>query len=162
MGASAVVESLRDHFTRTFGMLRGAIEAFPEDQWRGGDVEQFVPARQALHIVGTADFYSGQWEGAEFPWDERTGCDWEAAPREALPSQQQLLAYLDDVKARIMAWLTKRGDEGLLGEPQDKRFPWTGTCELARALHLIRHTHHHLGKIHAELRRRGIARPEWR
>ena len=51
MTANAVVESLIDHFNRTWDMLREAIEALPEDQWRAGDVEQFVPARQALPVV---------------------------------------------------------------------------------------------------------------
>jgi uncharacterized damage-inducible protein DinB len=162
MSTSRIVGSLTDHFERMWAILREAIEAFPEEQWRTGDVEHLIPARQALHIVGTADFYSGDWEGARFPWDGRTGCDWEDAPREKLPSREQLLAYLDDVRARIEAWLTKRGDGGLTGEPADKRFPWTGECELGRALHLMRHAHHHLGKLHAELRRRGIDRPEWR
>lgn len=162
MSANAVVESLIDHFNRTWDMLRGAIEALPEDQWRAGDVEQFVPARQALHIISCADFYSGKWEGKEFPWDARFGCDWDHSPVERLPDQRDMLAYLDDAKGKIEAWLAHRGDEGLLGEPQDKRFPWTGACELSRAIYLIRHSHHHLGKIHNELRRRGIDRPEWR
>jgi len=162
MSSDAIVESLIDHFNRTWDMVRGAIEALSPEEWRAGDVEQFVPARQALHIIGSADFYSGEWEGDQFPWDERTSCDWEGAPREKLPSQKQLLAYLDDVKARIETWLTRRGDKGLLDEPADKRFPWTGACGLGCALYVIRHSHHHLGKIHSELRRRAIARPDWR
>jgi len=162
MSTQAVVASLIDHFNRTWGMLREAIEALPEEEWRAGDVEQFVPARQALHIIETAEFYSGEWDGKEFPWGERFGCDWEDSPVEKLPDQRDMLAYLDEARAKVEAWLTKRGDDGLLGEPQDKRFPWTGTCELGRALYLMRHSHHHLGKIHNELRRRGIDRPEWR
>jgi len=163
MGAQPVVESLIEHYTRTWDMVRGAIEAFPDDGWRAGDVDQLVPARQALHIVETADYYSGEWEGAEMiPWGARLDYEWEACPRDKLPSQADLLSYLDEVKAKVEAWLTKRGDDGLLGEPPDKCFPWTGACDLSRALFLIRHTHHHLGKIHSELRRRGIARPDWR
>jgi uncharacterized damage-inducible protein DinB len=160
--SNPVVESLIDHLNRTWDMLRGAIEALPDDQWRTGDVEQFVPARQALHIVEAADFFSGEWEGKEYPWNTRFECSWDHSPREELPRQADILSFLDEVKTKVEAWLTRRGDDGLLGEPQDKRFQRTGKCELARALYLIRHSHHHLGKIHAELRRRDIARPEWR
>jgi len=162
MGTQVVVESLIDHYGRMWAILREAVEALPEDQWRAGDVEQFVPARQALHIIETADFYSGEWSGDKFPWGTRFDCDWEGSAPKDLPSQRDVLTYLDEARAKVEAWLTRRGDDGLLGEPQDKRFPWTGACELGRALYLMRHSHHHLGKIHAELRRRGIKRPEWR
>jgi uncharacterized damage-inducible protein DinB len=162
MGAQAVAESLTDHLTRTFGMLRGAIEALPDEEWRSGDEDDLIPARQALHIVESSVFYSGEWTGQKFPTGKRLGCNWEFSAANELPSRQDVLTYLDEAKAKVEAWLTKRGDDGLLGEPADKRFPWTGKCELGRALYLIRHAHHHLGKIHGELRRRGIARPEWR
>lgn len=162
MSAHPIVESLADHFTRTWGMLRGAIEALPENEWRTGDVEQFVPDRQALHIIETADFYSGEWSSDNFPWGTRFDCDWEGSAAKDLPGQRDIVTYLDEAKAKVEAWLERRGDDGLLGEPQDTRFPWTGKCELGRALYLVRHSHHHLGKIHAELRRRGIKRPEWR
>jgi uncharacterized damage-inducible protein DinB len=162
MSAGAIVESLTDHFNRTFGMLRGAIEAFPDEEWRVGDEDDLIPARQALHIVESSAFYSGEWTGKKFPTGERLRCNWESSPPDELPGQQDVLTYLDEAKAKVEAWLAKRGDSGLLGKPQDTRFPWTGACELGRALYLIRHAHHHLGKIHAELRRRGIDRPEWR
>ncbi len=162
MGAQPVVESLTDHFTRTFDMLRGAIEAFPEEEWRAADEDDLIPARQAIHIIESSAFYSGEWTGKKFPTGKRLGCDRELAPPDELPSRRDVLTYLDEAKAKVETWLTKRGDDGLLGEPEDKRFPWTGKCELGRALYLIRHMHHHLGKIHNELRRRGIDRPKWR
>jgi uncharacterized damage-inducible protein DinB len=162
MSVDQIVESLIDHFTRTFDMLREAIEALPDEQWRVADEDDLIPARQALHIIESSAFYSGEWTGKKFPSNERLGCNWELSAADELPSRQDVLAYLDEAKTKIEAWLTKRGDDGLLGEPTDTRFPWTGRCELGRALYLIRHSHQHLGKIHAELRRRGIPRPEWR
>lgn len=162
MSANGILASLMDHLTRTFSMLREAIEAFPEEQWRVADEDDLIPARQAIHIIESSAFYSGEWTGKKFPTGERLGCNWELSAADELPSRQDVLTYLDEAKAKVERWLTKRGDDGLIGEPADKRFPWTGACELGRALYLLRHTHHHLGKIHAELRRRGIARPEWR
>ena len=162
MSSDAIVESLIDHFNRTFDMLRGAIEAFPEEEWRAADEDDLIPARQALHIIESSAFYSGEWTGKKFPTGERLGCNWEFSAADELPSRQDVLTYLDEAKAKLEAWLTKRGDDGLLGEPADKRFPWTGAYELGRALYLIRHAHHHLGKIHNELRRRNIARPDWK
>jgi len=162
MSASGIMTSLLDHYNRAWDMLREAVEAFPDEQWRTADTDDLIPARQALHIIESAAFYSGEWTGKKFPTGERLSCNWEFSAASELPSRQDVLTYLDEARAKVEAWLTKRGDAGLLGEPVDKRFPWTGACELGRALYLIRHTHHHLGKMHAELRRRGIARPEWR
>ena len=162
MSANGIVASVTDHLTRTFDMLREAIEALPDEEWRVADEDDLIPARQALHIVESSAFYSGEWTGKKFPTGERLDCNWEFSAADELPGRQDVLTYLDEARAKVEAWLTKRGDDGLLREPQDKRFPWTGACELGRALYLIRHTHHHLGKIHNELRRRGDDRPEWR
>ena len=50
-------------------------------------------------------------------------------------------------------------DEGLLAD--EPLYPHAGTKVLGRALYPLRHTQHHLGELHSELRRRDIARPQW-
>jgi hypothetical protein len=154
----SMVRELTDHFGRTWSMLRGAIEAFPEGQWRSGDVDFLVPARQALHAVEAAEYYMSEYPG-EFEWGHRFGADWEGAAPEKLPTRTELLGYLDEVRMKVDKWLAGMGERGLLEPRQD--FPWTGKTALGRALYVLRHIQHHLAEMNTELRRRGIDRPKW-
>jgi uncharacterized damage-inducible protein DinB len=160
LGESVVAAAeVADQFRRAFAMLRGSIEAFPDEEWRKGDVDLLIPCRQVWHVVEAVEYYLSEYPG-EFKWGHRFDGDWEGTPAGELPSQEGMLAYLDEMASTVEQWLKSLGDEGLL-EPQ-KGFSWTGTCPLGRALYVLRHTQHHLAMMNTELRRRGIERPKWR
>jgi uncharacterized damage-inducible protein DinB len=158
LGKNVVAAEVSDQFRRALAMLRGSIEAFPDDEWRKGDVGFLIPCRQAYHAVEAIEYYLSEYPG-EFKWGHRFGGDWENTRPEDLPTQEQMLAYLDEMRSTVDGWLQRLGDEGLLA-PQ-KGFPWTGKCALGRALYVLRHIQHHLAQMNAELRRRGIDRPKW-
>jgi DinB family protein len=161
MGETRTGDVLIEHYRRTFVMLRDAIAAFPEDGWRTSDIDHLAPARHALHVIAAVDMYfrpeyvKGVAGGNRFG----EGLDWEGSPAEKMPSQQELLDYLDEMAGRVKEWLGVSDDELL--KPVEA-FGWTGGTLLARALYVLRHNHHHQGILDAELRRRNIARPKWR
>ena len=152
---------LLEHYRRTFVMLRDAIKAFPEDGWRTSDIDHLAPARHALHVIAAVDMYfrpdyvPGVAAGHRFGEE----VDWEDGPAEKMPSQRELLDYLDEMEERVKEWLDV-SDAELLAPVE--AFGWTGGSLLARTLYVLRHNHHHLGILDAELRRRDIARPKWR
>ena len=86
--------------------------------------------------------------------------DWEAATPEQLPTQEQVLIYLNEVQSEVEKWLIKASDSELL--LPDVEYPWTGGSVLGRALYLLRHNQSHLGELNAELRRRELPRAKWR
>jgi hypothetical protein len=137
--------------------LREAIEGFPDDEWREGEDPFLMPARQAMHALLCADIYTRPEEmdavlgrfGAKW---------WEAEPHE-LPTQAQLLDYLEEARQRTEAWVVGLGRDGLLS-------PGAGAPEFPTGMEFVtyamRHLQHHTGELCAEQKRRGLALAEWR
>jgi len=158
MGTISIAAELAGQFDRTWRMFRQAVERFPQDQWLAGDVTSLVPARQAYHVVEMADYFTSPAPD-QFAWC-RFGSFWDTSRVQKLPSRQELLAYLEEVQQRVDAWLGGRTDEEMLSP--DALFGWTGQSLLGRAVHLLRHTQHHLAEMNAELRRRNLPILDWR
>lgn len=154
-----IAESLSNAFARTWEMYRSAINDIPEEHWRSGDDGYLIPARLAYHVFEAAEFYSGKTPKG-FEWGHRFGADWEGATTEQLPTEEQALAYLEEVRERVDTWLRGMSDSDLLSH--DSEFLWTGSSFLDRALYLLQHNRQHIGEINAELRRRELPRVHWR
>ncbi len=136
-------------------MLRAAIETYPEDAWLEGETLYQRPAGLALHIAQTIDFYSAIKRG-ETSEDQLSQVNWEDRDPKRLPSQKDLLRYLDVVEERLANFIANtdlQADETL--------FPWTGFTILSRALYALRHTQHHLADMAMELQRRQLRPPSW-
>ena len=74
-----------------------------------------------------------------------------------MPDQEALLAYLDEVEAKLAAWF----DETDLLAPQRTCFR-TGQNKLGLAMHVQRHTQHHMAETALKPTRRGLPPPDWR
>lgn len=151
-----LVDAVNRQGACVYKMLREAIAKCPEDQWRQGRHDFFIPARLAFHAVQSIDFHLDA-RPKEFPWN-RFGIDWEECPAEALLSQPALLDYLDEVQAKAEGRVEVMGVEGLLGPDYAGFFP----TALEHVLYTLRHVQHHLGQINAELKTRGLSPAKWR
>jgi uncharacterized damage-inducible protein DinB len=154
MGASPQAEAIGDQFVRTLLMLREAVQAFPAEEWRKGDTPYQRPAGLALHILVSAhDYCTSTPQEVEranrFP-------DWEENDSARLPSQEELLAYLDEVSQSAARFV---GTADFAAE--ETRFRWVGSTLLSRMVYVLRHTQHHLAEMCLELHRRGIRAPQW-
>jgi|TARA_Y100000031_G_C7906840_1_gene242028 hypothetical protein len=160
MGSGQQLQNvIAGQFEDVWDMFQEAIEAFPDERWRKGDVTYLTPARIAYHIIETIDYY-GRQNIDTFVWGHRAGINWETAEQGDLPSRNETLAYFDDVREANGIWLCVLGTEGLLAE--DVVFHDEGMTHLDRVLYMMRHTHQHLGELCAELRRNELSRPTWR
>lgn len=148
---------LARQYDRVWGTLRAAISRLSDAQWHQSECDWLAPVRLAYHIVETAEFYSGGSPDG-YKWGSLGG-DWEGSPAADLPSQKQMLDFIDRVQPAVRKWLVECDDASFLSaEPV---FQWTGSTRLDRALYSLRHSQHHLGQINAELRRKGLPRGEW-
>jgi hypothetical protein len=138
-------------------MLRDAVSAFPEDEWRTGASMYQRPAGLAYHTLETIEFYASGLAAGVFRFGSRFGVDWEAAADEDLPDQPQMLAYLSEMEAMLDEWLAAED----LAAPEET-YPWTGAIRLGRVCYLLRHTQHHVAELFLELTVRGISAPDWR
>ena len=157
MDTNAIKLAISNQYQRTLLMFRDAVKAFPSEEWRV--VENFYPrpAAIAYHSLEAIDFYTSGKRGDEFQWGRRFGVEWETEDFERLPSQQQLLTYLDEIEIRISNWF-KQMD---VSAPEET-YTWTGDTKLENAIYLLRHTLQHTAELSLELHHRGYQAPDWR
>lgn len=154
-----LAETINGQYKAAWNMLAETIEAFDDDGWRTGDSDYAIPARLAYHTIETADYYFHH-DLAAFEWAGRFGVDWETTNTVRLPNRDAIREYLVEVRDKVHRWIAAHGDVGLLAP--DETFHSEGMNHLDRALHVLRHTHHHIGEFFSILRARDITRPEWR
>ena len=155
---SKIGDALANQFERIWMQVRPAIENCPNAEWRRGDHPAFIPVRLACHLVETVDYYA-QPTPESFPGAGWGDVDWESGDVNALPDRDALLAYMEEVRGRVDAWLRGLSDEELLG---GNAFPWTGDSPMERMVYTLRHSQHHLAEINEELTRRGLPPAGWR
>ncbi len=140
---------------RALAMFREAVKAFPAAEWHKGDTPYQRPAGLALHLIEAVDDYSvlkpgesGRGRSFEVSWEEKDSSK--------LPSQGDLLSYLDEVEQKLAAFLAEADLTAA-----EELFRWTGSTLLSRAAYVLRHTQHHLAEMCLELHRRGQKAPQW-
>jgi tetratricopeptide (TPR) repeat protein len=153
--ANPQAEAMADQFMRALGMIRGAIKAFPAEEWRKGDTPYQRPAGLAVHALESTDSYTAL-NTAQSAERGDLGVDWGVADSSKLPSQEKVLAYLDEVEQHVAEFLA----DADLGAAEEL-FRWTGSTLLSRAAYTVRHLQHHLAEMCLELHRRGIEAPGW-
>jgi hypothetical protein len=154
------VNAVHQAFKDTIGLLRDSIRNFGEAAWCKGPTFFQVPAKVAYHDVECLDYYFKAKSRDEWSWGYRFGKPWWELSNEEQPSQEALIAYLDELEDRIGAHLNGVQDE-MLGEvydPQEETF----RTRIGQYLYALRHTTHHLGSL-ASLAASGGTKPgEWR
>lgn len=153
--AGPQAEALADQALRTLAMLRQAIQAFPAEEWRKGDTPYQRPAGWALHILTSIDDYSTLKPG-EADAHPRFPVNWDEKDSLKLPSQDEMLAYLEQVE-RKLAHVLAEADLSQV----ETLFRWTGSTLLSRVVYMLRHAQHHLAEMCLELHRRGLPAPQW-
>ena len=158
MDTHAIKLAISNQYQRTLVMFHDAVDAYPADEWRHvGENGYPRPAAIAYHTLEAIDFYTSGKSSDEFPWGHRFGVEWETEDYKHLPSQQQLLTYVDEIEIRLSNWF-KRMD---ISAPEET-YAWTGDTKLENAIYLLRHTHQHTAELSLELHNRGYQAPEWR
>ena len=153
--ANPQAEAVADQFMRTLSMFRIAVSTFSEEAWREGDSLYQRPAGLALHIAQSIDLYSALKPGDRSE-DPLTQIAWEERDAAKLPSQEELLGYLEKVEVRLASFIAMSDFQA-----DEKLFPWTGFTILSRAQYNLRHAQHHLADMAMELQRRGFRPPDW-
>ncbi|MBT3284696.1 DinB family protein [Candidatus Bathyarchaeota archaeon] len=156
--STKISDSIIENLALTWQMYSDAINTIPDEEWGTGEIDYLVPARQILHGIETLDFYSVMIPDV-FTHGYRFNLDWQTASIDQLPSKEQLMKYLDEVKEKLENWILGIDDD--LFHSPERLYPWTGSTLLGRVLYSLEHSRHHLGELNGELRRRGLPRVKW-
>lgn len=153
---SVLVSSLVDQFTDAFERLRRAIDCFDDRSWQEGVSFFEVPARVAYHTLQCLVHYFRADPTASYAdAPKRFVKEWWQMSDFELPSREQVLAFCDDVRSRVMEYLEELSDEGLL-----RPFPKHGTV-LGNITYALAHTMHHQGGLNVLAVRAGIRVDLW-
>jgi hypothetical protein len=147
-------ETMAKQTRQAFHTLRTAIESYPKTLWRGDGGPYLVAARLAFHAAQAVDYHLDP-DPAHYDWNA-CGLDWEGSDADALWDQAQTLAYLDQVRAKAMAYCAD--DAGLLA-PDDQ--PRLFLSRLDHLCYALRHMAQHTGEINALLRQAGAPVGRW-
>jgi hypothetical protein len=155
-----IVESLADHFSRTWDMMIDAADRFPEKGWYDSSDDRMQPARIAYHVLKGFERYTWLGTADEFFSQRRFSLDWINAAASEFPGQRETVQLLQEAKAKTLEWIRHYGAEGLTAPKP--LWPWTGSCVLAQGLYHLRHIQHHVAELNVELRRRGLTIVDWK
>ena len=156
--STKISESIIENLSLTWQMYKEAINIIPDEEWKTGEIDYLIPARQILHGIETLDFYSTTAPDV-YAHGYRFNLDWQRASADQLPRKDQLFTYLDEVKEKMETWINGLEDE--LFHSPELMYPWTGSTLLGRVLYSLEHSRHHLGELNGEFRRRGLPRIKW-
>jgi len=154
------ISTIENQFSRLCHMWRDEIKNIPDDEWRKSDIDYMIPARHFCHVMVSADFYTNEYSVEDFDWNALCGGDWESIPNEQLPAKHEAIQILNDIQSLVESRLQKLNDDDL--QEKEKIAPWAGDSVIEKMIYWLRHFQHHLGEVHAELRRRDIPRAKWK
>ena len=163
MNAPGGIATILDRqFARMWAMLRGLVEACPQEQWLAGAAATAIPARQAYHILAAAEWCCDEDRfdktnpfGVRFS-EELFG---DNLPSVGWPDKHDMLRMIEDVQRRIAARIASMADADW---PGPARTPMDfGQTDLEQFVYALRHSQHHVGELRAELRRRGLHAVDW-
>jgi hypothetical protein len=133
---------------------RETIASVPDDQWRVGEANRRIPARQACHFVPAIEDMAGTRGriGAKHGI-KSFGFRKTVAP-DAYPSRAQFIAFLDEIEPLVYAQLEEVIDRTCV--EKDWAHPPLNTF-----LYLLRHSIIHLSYMRNELIERGLHVPKY-
>lgn len=156
-GKSNVAAELVRQYDNLWDVLGSTVRRIPRKQWTVGAAPARTPARQVCHIIASCEHYATGRSTAR----NRFGCDADAlegeVPADALPSVDDVLAYIGVARRAVRLWIQGMDERALLGpSPSAKCHQVRGKTPLGHVLYVLRHATVHLGHLRAELRSRGL------
>lgn len=142
--SNMIAKDLKHNIDAALHMLAHTIQKFAEEQWIKGLSFFQVPAKVAYHTVECLDFYFKE-NDEEFVWGSHFQGGWWEKSDEELPTQAQILEWLDELTARIDAIFADMSDTELLIEDEKKYRH--GKTRIGHYIYAVRHTMHHNGGL---------------
>lgn len=154
MAKNEVARELLAQYMHTWKMLNQLVGQISDAEWDAAAPDYLQPARLALHIMLSAEFYTDQMS----PMRERFPRQWDEFHSEHIPDRVSFRAYAQRVQKGAGGWLLSESLDTL-----EERFPWAGTTRRSVAVFLLRHSLYHMGEMNAMLFRssNGVTADPW-
>lgn len=145
-------------YEHSWGVLEGIVKDFDQAAWVHTGCGTTTPARTAFHILQGVKYYLQDSSTIIFASGKSFESNCGTVPDEELSSQNDILACIDELKAKTEAWLSKMDFHS-----ENRSFTWAGKTQLGVAIFLLRHMLYHIGELSALLNesRQGVAEDNW-
>jgi uncharacterized damage-inducible protein DinB len=129
-------------YAHTWRVFERLVKDFDEAAWLHTGRGTTTPARLAFHILKGVKYYLEDAATMIFASGKSFESDSATVKEEELPSQNDIVACINELKAKTEAWLSEM-DFGA----ENKSFDWAGKTKLGVVIFLLRHTVYHLGEL---------------
>jgi hypothetical protein len=127
------------HMMRVFERI---VKDFNNDAWLHTGRGVITPARLAFHILKGIKYYIEDPSIIVFASGKFFESNWETAKEEDLPSQNDILICINELKVKTERWLSEMDFNA-----ENRPFEWAGETKLGVVLFLLRHSLYHLGEL---------------
>lgn len=129
-------------FGHTWRVMERLVHGFDEQAWLHTGRGAITPARLSLHMLQATKYYMQAAAPTRFASGKDFATDWINAPETALPSQEDMLDCICELKEMTTQWLLAMDLAG-----SNPAFPWAGETLGGVVLFALRHTQFHLGEL---------------
>ena len=131
-----------DQYAHTWRVFARLVNDFDNEAWLHAGRRTVTPVRLAFHILKAIKYYLEDSSTIHFESGKPFDSNCETAKEEDLPSQNDILACLDEFKVKTEKWLAEMDFSAA-----NRSFEWAGETQLGVVLFLLRHSLYHLGEL---------------
>ncbi len=106
-------------YGHTWRVFERLVKDFDAEAWLQTGRGAITPARLALHILLGTQYYLEDKTPFQFPSGKPFEPDWETIKTDDLPSQNDILAFMREMREKTEQWLLD-----LAYGAENKAFPW--------------------------------------
>ena len=129
-------------YGHTWRVFERIVKDFDKDAWRHTGRGTTTPVRLAFHILQGVKYYIEDSATLLFVSGKSFESNWKTAPEEELPSQNDILVCINELKAKTEKWLAEMDFHA-----ENRSFEWAGETKLGVVLFLLRHSVYHIGEL---------------
>jgi hypothetical protein len=153
-----MINEIVSQYNHTWRVFAGIVTDFDENSWFNQGTGSLKPARISLHLLQAVKFYIQDSSTIIFPSGKKFDVKMKLIKDEEIPSQSDILAYINEFRIKTEIWLTEMDFEA-----ENTKFYWAGNTKLGLVLFLLRHTLYHIGELSSLLNesKNGVADDNW-
>jgi hypothetical protein len=129
-------------YAHTWKVFERLVNDFDNNAWLHTGRGTITPVRLAFHILKAVKYYLEDSSTILFASGKSFDSNCETAQEEELPSQNDILACINELKVKTEAWLSE-----IDFSSENRSFPWAGETKLGVVIFLLRHSLYHLGEL---------------
>ena len=129
-------------YEHTWRVFERIVKDFDNDAWVHTGRGVITPARIAFHILQGVKYYIKDSTTTLFASGKSFESNWETVQEKDLPSQNDILACIGELKTKTEKWLSEMNLNS-----KNESFEWAGETKLGVVLFLLRHTVYHMGEL---------------